>query len=103
MINLFQESYTSTKSSQELKNNLKTWTSIVTTNFNSAKTSVLRGKLETLLQNLLTIIKCGSNYTEDLFIEILQLEISIIQAHHVMVFCHSIRSRLWSTFTHQVF
>lgn len=82
-------SCTITTSSQELKNNLKTWTSIVTTNFNFTKTTVLRAKLETLLQNLLTIIKCDGTYAEDLFREILQLEVSIIQAHHVMVFSHS--------------
>lgn len=71
-----------------MKNNLKTWTSIVTTNFNSTKTSALRERLEILLQNLLTIIKCGGNSAEDLFEEILHIEISIIQANHVMGFCH---------------
>lgn len=81
------------ESSLELKNytvfsqHLKTWTCILSTDFNSVKTSVLRGALESLLHKLILTLKCVE-YRE--FEEIIRFEVAIIQTVHVMGAYHEI-------------
>jgi hypothetical protein len=50
---------------------------------NPVKIKVLHEQLELLLEKLIVMVKCVE-YKEELFEEVIQFEVSIIQANHVM-------------------
>ncbi|KAJ3662927.1 hypothetical protein Zmor_007241 [Zophobas morio] len=67
---------------KEFCKHLKTWSCILSTNVNPAKTNILREQLEFLLEKLILLLK-SRLYKDDLFEEVIQFKISIIQANHV--------------------
>ncbi|XP_068900986.1 uncharacterized protein [Tenebrio molitor] len=67
---------------KEFSKHLKTWTCILSIDLNPVKIKVLHEQLELLLEKLIVMVKCVE-YKEELFEEVIQFEVSIIQANHV--------------------
>ncbi|XP_044268895.1 uncharacterized protein LOC123014085 isoform X2 [Tribolium madens] len=70
------------RENKEFCKHLKTWSCILSTNFNPVKTNILREQLEFLLEKLILMLK-SVDYSEELFEEVIQFELSIVQANHV--------------------